>query len=155
MKKKIERRTAKYDDNKEEKKREDNKDNKKEKKKKNNGKNNSNEEEKENSEDNNCEKEKRKEDKVEGNRKEDGNGSKGQGTYEEAVRKLNAVNYTQVNHTDVAEQYRYQIHQLINNYVSKQNNQTSIETKIILQNETPVCLKPRRLAVKKKTILNA
>jgi len=71
------------------------------------------------------------------------------------IRELGAVNYVQVNSIGVDGRYRHQIQQLIDSYKPKQGNQTSVETKIILQDETPVCLKPRRLAVKEKAILNA
>jgi len=102
------------------------------------------------------EEEKEKEIDVEkDNYEEDGSESESQKIYEETVRELDAVNYTQVSRTDVDKRYRYQIQQLIDNYVPKQSNQTSVKTKIILQDETPICLKPRRLMVKKKTILNA
>jgi len=55
----------------------------------------------------------------------------------------------------IDERYRHQIQQLIESYKPKQGNQISVETKIILQDEMPVSLKPRRLAVREKAILNA
>lgn len=57
--------------------------------------------------------------------------------------------------TDCEGQYRQHIQQLVDNYTPKKCERVNVETRIILRDDIPICLKPRRLAVKEKAILDA
>jgi len=55
---------------------------------------------------------------------------------------------------DVIGRYRDEIEMLIKEHKPRKEVQTNVETKIVLRDEVPICLRSRRLAVKEKAILN-
>ena len=96
-------------------------------------------------------KSKKEEPEKEDRKKEDN--SEGDG---EALCDLPFVNYVkvEVNSGDMIDRYRDELEKLIKDHTPRKEVQTNVETKIILQDEIPICLRPRRLAVKEKAILN-
>lgn len=67
---------------------------------------------------------------------------------------LAAISCFTVDEINVAEPYRSQIKALVAGYQPKEDVQTTVETRIILKDEEPVCSRPRRLAPKEKVILD-
>lgn len=59
-----------------------------------------------------------------------------------------------INEIEAPEMYRSKIEALVANYQPKKTVKTTIETKILLMDTTPVYLRPRRLAPKEKDVLN-
>lgn len=74
---------------------------------------------------------------------------------DEELTELLCINYIKKSSLDVAEQYRKKIEKLIEDHKPEKSVQMTVETKIILQDDEPICMRPRRLAVKEKAILNA
>lgn len=70
------------------------------------------------------------------------------------VNELLLISDTVVNDIDVYEPYKHKIKKLIDNYKPKKNVGTCVETKIVLNNDQPVKLRPRRLALKEEQILD-
>lgn len=54
----------------------------------------------------------------------------------------------------MTKQYEEKIHKLIEEHKPKKQTQTNVETRIMLKDQEPICLKPRRLSVKDKLILD-
>lgn len=67
---------------------------------------------------------------------------------------LTTINYIEAGEVNVIKTYQEKIHKMIQEHVPKKQVQTDIETKIQLKDEDPVCLRPRRLSVKEKRILD-
>lgn len=64
------------------------------------------------------------------------------------------INCIVTNEIDTRKPYKKKIEELIGNYKPNAGIKASVETKIILKSEDPVCQKPRRLAAKEKKILD-
>lgn len=57
------------------------------------------------------------------------------------------MNCDVVDEMEVAEPYKGKIEAMIREYTPKKDVKTAVETKIILKDEVPVNLRPRRLAL--------
>lgn len=55
---------------------------------------------------------------------------------------------------DVVDQYREKVEKLIEEHVPWKEVQANVETKIVLQDDEPICIRLRRLAIKEKTAWN-
>lgn len=62
--------------------------------------------------------------------------------------------YVEENELDIKRQFKDKLQQIVSEYIPAENVKTPIETKIRLTDDIPVTLRPRRLALKEKDILN-
>lgn len=67
--------------------------------------------------------------------------------------KLKLINYDNPEELDASELYRSQINKIKQDYQPRNKAKTTMRTKITLTDENPINLRPRRLAPKKKSIL--
>lgn len=67
---------------------------------------------------------------------------------------LTTINYIEPYEIDIRKSYQDKIHKLVKEHNPKKQVQTNIEMRIVLRDQEPVCLKPRRLSVKEKLILD-
>lgn len=70
------------------------------------------------------------------------------------IHKMMLLNHIEPNENEIPEPYKSKLSKLIEEYTSKEKVQTSVQTKIILSDDKPVNLWPRRLAPKEKQILD-
>jgi len=84
-----------------------------------------------------------------------GRDSRGEESNSDTLSELLFVNYVETSSVDVIGRYRDEIETLIKEHKPRKEVQTNVEIKIVLRDEMPICLRPRRLAVKEKAILNA